>query len=280
MSSALVNYGTRALLATPPALRRYRQMKRVRSLANLARYTWKNRKGIARGVRAARAGWQSMRKVLTRTAPNAKNTAEAFHDSAANISHLPKHLYDVPVLFASETASTTNNRLGNTLHFSGIKSCFLFKNTTSSWVTVHLALIQAKQATANLKTDFFRNNESTTDRTLDFTDDHASSLSLRYSCMGINPEKYHILWRARKSLMPVGSTDPVTDVNQKFFWKHDKYTKVKKTITFDTVTATVNTQPFHYVFWIEPTFPDDFPVEDTTELKVSYITETFYRNNK
>jgi len=279
MSSALVRYGSRALVAVPPALRRYRAIKNARRFASVVKFGWKNRRGIAKAIRSSYNTFKKARSYL-RPQPSTKKTAEVVHEADYDNGKLVKTLYGDAIGFSDETPERTNNRVGNTVFFSGVKTCIQFKNLTGVWIKVHCALIQSKEGEVSpIGTKFFRDNSSNTTRVRDFENGHDSTEALMYNCMGINPDVWNIIWHKKKTLMPATEIAPPEDPNNKFFWLFERYTKIKKQITFNSATATINTQPFYICYWIEPIFATDLtadPIVNTVEVQT--IFQAYIRN--
>lgn len=289
--SALVPYGAAG------AVQLYRKRKRVKVAMAVAKYGWKNRKGIARGIRAS---YKTYRKV-TRKPRRSKfqpqeqsGKARAYQQATIgnNFGCNQRKLYlqDFinPYTQSGTDGVTYGTRFNQSVVYSGYKVCRTFENglqTVNDKYMVHYAIIQwgaaSTTSTAALKTNFFRDNQNITKTTSDFADAvtvGSELFDLKYNCCPMNPKNgYKIITHRKRILLP-----KTLDTIGRNIWKIEFYLPIKKRMGFEQSGVDQPTQRFSEVWWYQPVVESDWDVVtpglkeaiDTNHSHVLYFKPT------
>lgn len=171
-----------------------------------------------------------------------------------------------------------NNRLTNRIYVKGIKVCFEIINTTNIPTEFHWAIIQGKETESeqDVRTDFFRADNGTGGDTLTFS--NGGAYDIRYKCNPLNPANKRII--THRKVLIGGITASGDSVHErKYFFKHDKYYPIKRTVHFDNNNDIINEKPWNLVFWCMPM--DGAQHVQNTEvpiLKYQIKTHVYFKN--
>lgn len=294
--AALVPYAGRGAVryAVPLVSSRANKRARVQAYAMAgsalragAKYTWRNRKGIARKIR--RVYRKSVRARLNKQAPStskAKSSSPAVTLTDVNMGTLTMDMCRMPDMSSS---NFYNAREGANVYIRGIKVCRYFENTeTNRAYEVHHCLIQFKGGTtpevSAIKPEFFRSHAASNDRVQAFTDYPVvgtATWDMHMNCNQLNPNKeISILWHKRRWLMP---KELNTTGNMRHVWKLDKYVPIKKRFSFPYQSVNYPNQPIFELYWYNTITPSDFPGSNqgaVVDVKTMGQTTTYFKDLK
>lgn len=291
--AALVPYAGRGAIryATPLV---YTRTKRARTQAYAlagsalragAKYTWRNRKGIARKIRRV-----YRKSVRSRLEKGSKSNSKAKQDG------MPATLTDVnmgalvldKIRFPDMSSSNFYNaRTSANIYVKGIKLCRYFENTETNRIyEVHHALVQFKRGSitppgsTSILNEFWRDYSSSSDRVHAFTEYPISGSALwdfRMNCCAMNPNKeLTILWHKKRWLMP---KEPNTTGNARHLWKIHKYVPIKKNFTFPYQSSNSSNCDIYEIYWYNTVTPTDFPATNpgaVVDVKTMHSNTTYF----
>ena len=174
----------------------------------------------------------------------------------------------------SQGARIITGRKSNQILLKGIKLCRRFQYARVlgagdvGQIEVHWAILQLKndedntELTAELATDFFRNNASNDSRSSNFpTYTSGSPWNMGMNCLAINPNnKVNVLTHRKKILLPSSAESTSAGKN---LWSIDEYLKVNKKFSFNTIDSGFPSKRLFEVYWCNTVTPFEFPADPT-----------------
>ena len=234
---------------------------RMRMAITAGRYAYRNRKKIVRAGKTIYRAYKRYKqtKHARRAAPSARTTSTTMATPYVDTNEI-KVLYRKTVRFPpQDNTNHLHTREHNVIELSGIKVCFQFilggdASVMQDAMTAHFAIVQPKSpewSNADLLADFLVDRQNTDKKTMDWADYHANDM--RYNCNGINPKKFHILTHLKKNMVNAGYTGQTNQMV--WYWKIDKYIRLKKTFAFKNLEDEEGVHPFLVLYWAEPLDP-------------------------
>lgn len=250
--------------------RRPRPVTPYQMIRAAGKYTWANRRDIARKIRKARMKWRKVGGRAKKTfapMPSAPKRAKTFHDPAdtgvASLNMRTLYQFALPNPNTS-TSNEYNARDSASVYYSGYKICRYFENIGNGIgekYEVHYAIAQLRNLDdlgSSWREAFFRDNSSSTTRTSDFINASTTSTVLwdaKYNCLPLNTEhpELKIIKHKKKVLMP-----KLTDQINKNTWKVEFWLPIKRNMVFNSRGNVYPTHPFVEMYWYQSTTPLDW----------------------
>ena len=221
---------------------------------------------------------KSQYKKRPRTAPSAKTSTRQFGQvTDGGNEPIPQGtLVADPIQFPPQGADV-GLRLGTTIKLSGIKLCERIVNSSDVAISLHYAIVQAKEPNlTNIKSQFFRDTQvdpalTTNTRTTNFSDAFAGQAYPFYQdCYPINPDKFWVITHIKKRLGPKevfndGDPDFTSFTNRtpgSYTWSWEKYINFKrKRLVFTSANDTTPEHNIYRCIWWYPLDSADWDSE-------------------
>lgn len=285
----------------------------IRAAAVGARYVYRNRKTLKRGIKTLGRVFKSKRKKTVRSAamPSSKSPGVVTYDGVADAtgeSVLVQTLYTdslVVPLFptqavrnAADTGTANvfvnayNARDRAAIYIKGWKIHRRFAlqqapATTDARFTVHYALVQFKNVendaafTTEVQTmtdKFFRDCRSQGERFRNYvtSTNPATLWEMDWDTLPMNPtNNIRILWHKRKTLSPRSVSN---DSGNDWWWDINTYVPFKKKMSFTTRESLLPQMPLAEVYWI--TTPTSYGYLAGEDIFRTYSANRIYFDNK
>lgn len=212
---------------------------------------WRNRS--SRQSKKARARGSRRRNPREKVGKHPSEVSDAkFHtptDIKVNHSTRTMYSYEVTGIPLSDTNNDIDGRQRQQVFLNGVKLAMTIQNTGSVPLHVNVAMVMNRTSpgSAPSTSDFFRGSGS--DRGLDFTS--AILNSNDYRSRAINPDTNVILFHKRMTLSAATDIGNTYEAGWKpSFTTLDKYTSIKRIITYDGITDIANNRVY-LVFWCD-----------------------------
>lgn len=200
---------------------------------------------------------------------------------------LGHHLFTYP---KENTTALMHKRNSNNIRLCNIKQYGSIINETDKYVKVMCAIVIWRDTDAGNDPDpnpnFFRDPVSDTDRTMNFVDQHVNESGtrgtdsyvnnvIRYSTFAINPEKFHILYRASKIL----SNKDNDRGDSTYIWHFRKSIRVNRLVGFNNPVDIGSQHVMKWVYWAEPIDVDELTSFTSGKvIDVQMQHQLIYRN--
>lgn len=250
-----------------------------------AAFAWQNRDKIARAARVMHERWKkrynrkegASRNARLKSAPssNIKRREYAFGNDVSSATLDRKTLGGdaMQLVRAPQYNDTIGAAPGMAFHLNGFKICATFRNVVNQPIHVHMAIVQpvCENATiTEIKTNFFSNPSSTTDKYADFVDAATNAFwSRTQDCNPLNNNKFRVFTHQKFILQGQVPTD---HNDEKASFRHiEKYYKVNKRFEFEDTTATNVKNPLWILVWYETLFPYSTAGLNALEYNINHV---------
>ena len=195
------------------------------------------------------------------------------------------YFYDFPWPATDTLNADVTRRETNTIWLKGLKVRREFQYRFDKGdaneigpIEVHWGLVQLKneepdaEITADLTTDWFRDNSSTVAKARNFgTYATTDTWDQGMNVLAINPNKnVRVLTHKRRVIHPYHNATGMYTYNR-HVWTIDKWYKVNKRMVFPNVTSNRPNQRLFEVFWFNTTTAKGFPVNNADGTFVDSI---------
>lgn len=254
---------------------------RMATAIRVGRYVYKNKGRVKKAAQAVQRAYRGYRRRFPQTRAEgvgrAPASVEGYSGSTSDLEQGTLYIFPVEFPSVDNAANSYRARYKDRLFFRGLKVCDRFSNENLFDIELHWALLQLKkeflgESTEDLRLNFFRDNESLDDRSLNFQN---GSWDYRHACNGINKDKWNIITHRK---MVLGKSTGDSNAQNRSVRQLHKYFPIKKSVLFDKPDSKLPTKPFFICYWLQSIKQSDF--EPANRLSHIFQRRIYYSETK